>query len=218
LLKARDIVLRRDAPRLAQAEYYVELVKTRLMRATESESAAKKYKWPILGWGLLWCVVYLAALILLGQDWVQNYIAPSGGANSFLDMVVLLSAMVWGGIGGVVAVLYSLFKHVGQRDFDTQYNLSYVGKPFLGLVLGATAYIVSYLAIKLLGILPGGPEGVGGPTAPGVAPGVIYLVAWASGFKENRIFDLVDRVMKRIFSGEGATTHATAGGPPQVSG
>ena len=34
-----------------------------------------------------------------------------------------------------------------------------------------------------------------------VAPGVMYLMAWASGFKENRIFDLVDRVMKRLFSG-----------------
>jgi hypothetical protein len=31
-----------------------------------------------------------------------------------------------------------------------------------------------------------------------VAPGVLYLIAWASGFKENTIFELVDRTMKRV--------------------
>jgi hypothetical protein len=47
-----------------------------------------------------------------------------------------------------------------------------------------------------------------------VAPGVIYLMAWAAGFKENRIFDLMDRIMKRMFAGEkesqtGSSTEST---------
>jgi hypothetical protein len=204
LLKARDIVLRRDALKIAQAEYYVEQVRARMKRVTESDAAAKKYQWRILAWGLAWGAVFLTVLILLNQSWFHELVVPPEGI-ALVDMEVFFSAMLWGGIGGVVAVLYSLFKHVGLRDFDPQFNISYVGKPFLGLVLGATVYMIFNLVIRTLGILPAGLEGMEGATAPAVAPGVMYLMAWACGFKENRIFDLIDRVMKRIFSGEEET-------------
>jgi hypothetical protein len=216
LLKARDIVLRRDASRIAQAEYYVEQVRARMKRVAESDTAAKKYQWRILIWGLIWCAVYLTVLILLNQSWFHNMVVPPEGIT-LVDMDIFLSAMLWGGIGGVVAVLYSLFKHVGRRDFDPKFNISYIGKPFLGLILGATVFMIFNLLIRALGILPAGLEGIEEATAPAVAPGVIYLMAWVCGFKENRIFDLLDRVMKRIFSsGEPAppTPPAAAGPPP----
>ena len=211
LLKARDIVLRRDAARIAQAEYYVESVRARLRRAAESEAAARKYQWPILIWGLLWFAAFLTLLILLNENWFRLAILPSDNGNALVDLDIFLSTMIWGGIGGVVAVLYSLFKHVGQRDFDVHYSLSYLGKPFMGLILGATVYMVFNLVIRALGILPAGAEEAGKVTVPAVAPGVMYLVAWASGFKENRVFDLVDQGMKRVFTGGGS---ATAEPPP----
>lgn len=211
LLKARDIVLRRDGARIAQAEYYVEYVRARLRRAAESEAAARKYQWPILIWGLLWFAAFLTLLILLNESWFREAILPSDNGNTLVDLDIFLSTMIWGGIGGVVAVLYSLFKHVGQRDFDLHYSLSYLGKPFMGLILGATVYMVFNLVIRALGIMPAGAEEAGKVTVPAVAPGVMYLVAWASGFKENRIFDLVDQGMKRVFAGGGS---ANAEPPP----
>lgn len=202
LLKARDIVLHRQAARIPQAEYYVEQVRARLKRATESESGAKKYAWWIAGWGLFWFVAYIAVLILYNFDWFRGAITPSTSNPTPVDMEVFIPAMIWGGIGGVAAVFYSLFKHVGRRDFDSQYNLSYVGKPFLGVILGATVYMIIRLMIMTLGIFPAGlAQGDEALNAPTVAPWIIYLLAWACGFKENRIFDLVDRVMKQIFSG-----------------
>ncbi|NIV33326.1 MAG: hypothetical protein GWN58_28945, partial [Anaerolineae bacterium] len=71
----------------------------------------------------------------------------------------------------------------GQRDFDPHYKLSYLGKPFLGLILGATTYMVFNLVLRTLGILPVGFEAAEGiaDTAFTVAPGVLYLIAWASG-------------------------------------
>ncbi len=202
LLKARDIVLYRDVAKVPQAEYYVEQVRARLKRATESEAGAKKYAWWIAGWGSLWFLIFLGVLISMNYSWFQTKIVPATATNTPVDMVIFLPAMVWGGIGGVAAVFYSLFKHVGRRDFDTQYNLSYVGKPFLGVILGATVYMIIHLMIMTLGILPAGLAETGGDVqTPTVAPWIIYLLAWACGFKENRIFDLVDRVMKQIFSG-----------------
>jgi hypothetical protein len=201
LLKARDIVVRRDAAMIAQAEYYIELVQARLSRAADSDAAARKYQWPILIWGLFWCAVLLSLLVLLNETWFQEIIASYGLGSTWLDMDVFLSTMIWGGVGGVVAVLYSLFKHVGRRDFDRHYNLSYLGKPFLGLILGATTFMVYNLALRTLGIFPLGVDEDLQVTATTVAPGVMYLMAWAGGFKENQIFGLVDRAMKRIFGG-----------------
>ena len=205
LLQARDIVVHRDLGKIAQAEYYVEWVRTRLQRATHSDAAAKKSQWWILIWGLFWFSAFLALLILLNEAWFRDMIAVAGLSNTLVNMDVLLSTMVWGGIGGVVSVLYSLFKHVGQRDFDSHYSLSYVGKPFLGVILGATVYMVFNLLMRTLGILPVELSGLEGIAAPTVAPGVMYLLAWFSGFKENRIFELLDRMMKRIFSGGGGS-------------
>jgi hypothetical protein len=199
LLKGREILLLQDAARIPQVEYYIEQVRARLKRASQSNAGAKKFAWLIAGWGLLWFMAFAGVLIGLNYSAVQNVLGPATAANTPVDMSVFLPAMVWGGIGGVAAVFYSLFKHVGRRDFDTQFNLSYVGKPFLGVILGATVYVIVHLMVMTLGILP-----VGGETAqtPILTPWIIYLLAWACGFKENRIFDLVDRVMKRIFSGE----------------
>jgi len=205
LLQARDIVVHRDLGKIAQAEFYVEWVRTRLQRAANSDAAAKKSQWWILIWGLLWFSVFLALLILLNEGWFRDMIAVAGLSNTLVSMDVLLSTMIWGGIGGVVSVLYSLFKHVGQRDFDPHYSLSYIGKPFLGVILGATVYMVFNLLMRTLGILPVELSGMEDVSAPAVAPGVMYLLAWFSGFKENRIFEILDRTMKRIFSGSGGS-------------
>jgi hypothetical protein len=200
LLKARDIVLRRDAAKISQAEYYVGLVRARLKRATDSEAGAKKYAWWITLWGFIWGLVFLAVLVSISLIEINDSLGTILSIQINADLQTFFTCMVWGGIGGVVAVWYSLFKHVGRRDFDTQFNLSYVGKPFLGLVLGATVYMLFHLLLTL-GILPAGLQGGDGAQLAGVTPWIMYPVAWACGFKENRIFDLVDRVMKRIFSG-----------------
>jgi hypothetical protein len=216
LLKARDILYLQDAAKIPQVEYYIEQVRARLRRAAQSKTGARKYAWLIAGWGLVWFLIFLGVLIGLNYTKIQDIVVPGTSVNTPVDMVIFLPAMVWGGIGGVAAVFYSLFKHVGRRDFDTQYNLSYVGKPFLGVILGATVYMMIHLMIITLGILPAGlAQGSETLQTPTVTPWIIYLLAWACGFKENRIFDLVDRVMKRIFSSGEQEAPAE---PPVTSG
>jgi hypothetical protein len=206
LLRARDIVVRRDVAKMAQAEYYVEAARARVQRAMDSDAAAKKFQWWILLWGLLWFGGLLALLILLNQSWFQDAIDLPFLSNAPIEMETFLSTIVWGGIGGVVAVLYSLFKHVGHRDFDSHFSLSYIGKPFLGLIIGATVYMAFSLLIRALAIIPVTAEGTGEVALPTLAPGAMYLVAWIGGFKENRIFELMDRAVKQTFaSGNGAT-------------
>lgn len=201
LLKARDIIMRQDVGQLAQAEYEIEMARARLKRASASARGARRNAWWILAWGFLWAMVFVALLVMLDSTYAEEIIDFLNIRSRYIDPNVLLPAMVWGGVGGVVAIWYSLFKHVSLRDFDSNYNISYVGKPFFGLVLGATVYMVIHLMIVSLGIWPGGLSGgVDESTGAAIAPWIIYLLAWASGFKENRIFGVVDQVMKRLFS------------------
>ena len=200
LLKARDIVLRNDVSRLAQAEYYVKLARARLKRASSSATGASKHAWWIFAWGLLWGMVYAAGIVLLDSAYVQDAVALLNLRSSVVDPKVLLPSMVWGGIGGVLAIWYSLFKHISARDFDRTYNISYLGKPFFGLVLGATVYMVVSLLVTSLGIWPSGmTNSETGAAVPMVTPWIVYFVAMVAGFKENRVFGLVDQIMKWIF-------------------
>ena len=184
-----------------------EQVQARLKRAQGSRRGEKLYAWKITGWGGVWALVFLALLILLGQDSFRTALTPEPSSDSLIDMRIFVPAMIWGGIGGVTAVWYNLFKHVGRRDFDTAFNLSYVAKPFLGIILGATVYMLFHLLLRTLGVVPAGLQ-EGAFDMPTVAPWLVYLVAWAGGFKENRVFDLVDKVMKQIFSGKESSTTA----------
>jgi hypothetical protein len=52
-----------------------------------------------------------------------------------------------------------------------------------------------------LGFLPTALQ-TGGGDLTTVSPWIMFPLAWAGGFKENRIFDLVDRVIKQLFGGK----------------
>lgn len=201
LLKARDVVLRRELTRIPQAEYYVEQARARLSRAAASRRGAGRHAWWIMLWGLIWAMVYVALLLVVGSEYVTGWINYLGLRSAFVDPSILLMAMVSGGIGGVVAIWWHLFKHVSQRDFDSSYNISYLGKPFFGPILGAMAYMVVLVFVASLGIRPNAEAaGAGGVGDPTLTPWIIYVTALACGFKENRIFGMVDRLMKSIFS------------------
>lgn len=202
LLKARDILVMRKIDQLSQAEYYLELVRARMKRAAASETAAQKYQWRLLGWGLFWGVAFIVLLILLGQDWFRNIVAPAGEAESLIELDIFISAMLWGGVGGAVAVLYSLFKHIGERDFDSQFLVSYVGKPFLGFISGAIIYMAFNLLIRAVGIVAPGLEAAGSDAAPVVEPNVVYLIALAAGFKEARLLELIDSLWDQLLGGK----------------
>ena len=41
----------------------------------------------------------------------------------------------------MAAVFYHLIKYVRDRSFDSKYLLSYIGKPFMGMILGSMVYL-----------------------------------------------------------------------------
>jgi hypothetical protein len=119
---------------------------------------------------------------------------------------VFLSALYFGGIGGVAAVFYHLFKYVSQRSFDNQYVLSFFGKPFMGMILGSMIYLTVFVVMRVLGLAPVGLQPGEAQNVPLLTDvmylAILYFIAMAAGFKENLAFDLLNRVIKAVLGGD----------------
>jgi hypothetical protein len=203
LAEARTIVLDLQVENLAKAEWDVEQVRARLDRADQSQRQSRVMAWPITIWGLLWFVIFV--YLLFNPTFILRMIGVDTGSftDAFLVPAIFLRALFFGGIGGVAAVFYHLFKYVRERSFDSQYALSYVGKPFMGMILGSMVYLMVFVLMRVLGYAP---PGLSNSTAGGLADvlytAVLFFVAMAAGFKENLAFSMLNRLIKTVLGDE----------------
>ncbi len=217
LAEARTVVLNLQVENLAKAEWDVEQVRARLDRADESEKQANRLSWPIMVWGLAWFVIFVyftfnPTLIMraLGID-TGNF------SDAFLVPAVFLKALFFGGIGGVAAVFYHLFKYVRERSFDSQYVLSYVGKPFMGMILGSMVYLMVLVLMRIAQLTPssnlsGLSTGTTNNPWSDALTVVLYVIALAAGFKENLAFNMLNRIIKAVLGDESPPEQGSA--PP----
>jgi hypothetical protein len=199
LAQARIIVLNRQVDRLALAEWYVEQVRARLDRANESRKQANLWAVPITIWGVIWFGIFVYLIFNPLFFWQLLRLPAEAGSDAFLVPQVFLRSLFFGGIGGVAAVFYHLFKYMQDRSFDSQYVLSYAAKPFMGMILGSMVYLTIFVVMRVLGLAPGGLQQEGTQTVTDVMyTAILFFVALASGFKENLAFDLLSRVVKSV--------------------
>jgi hypothetical protein len=215
LAEARNIVLYRQMEHLARAEWNVQQVRARLDRAEESRKQANRYAWPIAIWGVIWFVIFV--YLIFEPTALLRYFTMAEGSESFLIPEIFLLALFFGGIGGVAAVFYHLFKYVQERSFDNQFILSYVAKPFMGMILGSMIYLTLFVLLRALQILPAGLEAGGIETVNDVMyVALLYFVALAAGFKENLAFDLLNRAIRAVL-GRGNEEEEQLAEPPPAA-
>ncbi len=212
LAEARVIVTYREIRDLAKAEWCVEQVRARLDRA---ERSAEQVRAPVLItlWGIAWFFLYV--YMIFDPTWVLSWFGLAGLSDSFISPPVFLRALFFGGLGSVAAVFYHLFKYVRDRSFDSEYVLSYFGKPFMGMILGAMIYLTIFVAMRLLGLTPVGLAGTEADSLTSVLyMAVLYFMAMSVGFKENLAFNLLNEVIKGILGDEDSRrrTGSTSGG------
>lgn len=143
---------------------------------------------PILfAYQLLW-------LIAIGYFvWIMNYGALANLGNLMIIGVVsvyqFLSSLAWGALGAVVGGIYALWKHVSDlQDFDSQYTLWYITNPILGVVLGAFVFLVIQAGFFSM------TSGVN-TDQPIQSAMIIYVLAWIAGFKQNVVYQIVQRIL-----------------------
>lgn len=200
LAEARNIVLHRQVENLAKAEWNVQQVRARLDRAEESEKKALRYAWPITIWGVIWFGIFV--FLIFDPGFLLQILGIPETSDPFLVPEIFLRTLFFAGIGAVAAVFYHLFKYVQERSFDSQFGLSYVSKPFMGMILGSMIYLTIFVVTRALQIAPAGLA-VGDTTAVTdvMYLALLYFIAMAAGFKENVAFDLLNRVIKSVLGG-----------------
>jgi hypothetical protein len=203
LAEARTIVLNLQVENLAKAEWDVEQVRARLDRADESQRQSRVMAWPIMVWGLAWFLIFV--YLLFNPTFIMRALSidTSSFSDAFLVPAIFLRALFFGGIGGVAAVFYHLFKYVRERSFDSQYALSYVGKPFMGMILGSMVYLMVFVVMKVLGFAPPGlKDSTTGSVTDVIYTALLFFVAMAAGFKENLAFNMLNRLIKTVLGDE----------------
>jgi hypothetical protein len=192
LREARQVLL--ETPEeYVSAEYRTMQVRAMLDRVRESRKQSGYYGPRILVYETGWLVFFLAGLILAAPlaRWL-TLIAQTGVANeaALLNIYPILNTMIWGGIGGVVGALYSLWWHISeQQDFDRHYLTWYLVQPLLGLVLGGIVFLLMAGGFLLLQVNLQDPNAA---TAARLLP---YLTAVLAGFRQNFVYEQFNRLM-----------------------
>ena len=81
----------------------------------ESRKQSTYYGPRILGYQALWLLGLLLGLIFAGP--LTNLISGTGQVTgpALLNIYPIINTMLWGGIGGIVGALYTLWWHISRR-------------------------------------------------------------------------------------------------------
>jgi hypothetical protein len=192
LREARQVLLETPEEYVA-AEYRTMQVRAMLDRVRESRKQSGYYGPRVLAYETVWLVFLLAGLIFAAPfaGWLTR-IAQIGVVNeqAMLSIYPIFNTMIWGGIGGVVGALYSLWWHISeQQDFDRHYLTWYLVQPLLGLVLGGIVYLLMAGGFLLLQV------NLQDPNARTAARLLPYLTAVLAGFRQNFVYEQFNRLI-----------------------
>ncbi len=175
LKQAREALLSPDG--YDEAEYYYSLAQTRYAIARRLWRWSYTYGLFVFVWGIAWLGLYLWALTD-GRSYSARVVPP--GYEGIWEPIM------WGGLGGVCGIFYSLYWHVAiKRDFDRQYVMWYLVQPLLGSMIGMIIYMI--ITVGFLTI-----QGVPTPANPLF----MYLLAFIAGFRQRFFLELIDRIVQ----------------------
>ncbi len=190
-------VLWTSPERLVDAEYQVNQVKTIIERHRLSEEWGRVYGRRLLIYESVWLLVLLGGFVgvQIGQSalmaWIRGFLSEGADTTYTSVIIPFLNSLVWGGIGGVVGALYSLWWHVSEmQDFDKRYNMWYLVQPIMGVVLGGIVYLIiatGFLALQ--GSVPTTESARGIQMFPS-------LVAVLGGFRQKFVYELLERIIR----------------------
>lgn len=198
LSEARDIVI--EAPRqFDEAEYKVAQVEAIIANAENVEKWSHYYGNRLIAYLVAWFIALAAgiAIILSGafSVWFEGLASATTEGITPTTVEPLLFTMMWGGIGGIVGAIYSLWRKIAV--FDKQFTIWYILQPISGLVLGGIVHVVVMTGFLSMSVQT---AGAGAPTAQEsqAVQWFPVLLAVAFGFRQNNFYALLDRVIELI--------------------
>ncbi len=188
LTLARNLLLA-DRDEYEDALRHVNIAKNNILRVRNSNATQRPFVIQLF----LYAIVGLSAWLFVAGPSIATLLGNRVEVVG-IPTQVLWNSVLWGGIGGLSAALYALVKHV--EDYDPQHAVWYYLSPIVGLFFGPLVALLADVGlpafVQLVGSAPGDME---------VRPAVMYLLAWAVGFKQNLLIQLINGVLARIVPG-----------------
>jgi len=187
---AQDILMERPR-QFDVAQYKVGQVESILTRRKQTVCWTNTYGWLTFLYEAAWVVV-LAVAIFYAPAIVASITATFGAAESLISVEQLWNTAAWGGAGGVLGALYSLYWHAAKvKDFDKQYLMWYVVQPVIGLIIGAALHVIIGAGFLTLIGEPAIEQGTPLRLFP-------YALAVIAAFRQRFILEVVDRVIQFV--------------------
>jgi hypothetical protein len=198
------LALLRDAQDILQErprQYDIALfkaaqVKMMLARRQRVIKETSSHAYPIMVYEIAWFVLLLAGVAFsFSQSLAAWLLAVTGmtQADFSLNLQPMLGTLMWGGIGGIVGGLWSLWKHVARdQDFDKQHTMWYLTQPIMGIILGGVIHLL-FMAGAL--VVQTASTSTQATTAMRWFPS---LVACLAGFRQNFAYEWLDSVARVI--------------------
>lgn len=166
-----------------------------------AEQRRRVIRWSVT-WGIfifIYSLVWLIGLLggLLGSG--SLFPTEAEGNSPWVNLLAAgWPAILAGGIGGVIGLLYELYNRISfERDFDRQHIIAYMILPFTGLVLGGAMYLFiasGYLSLQSL-------YSEAPPIVDSAAVIACYLVlGWVVGFRQQALHGLIRRLVRAVIS------------------
>jgi uncharacterized membrane protein (DUF485 family) len=199
LRQARTILVERPYDYI-EAEYKIQQAYSIYNRVENAERWGRHYGWRVFWFEVITFFLLLFSflgLLAFGNDF-SNFLAKLFGASEatqgLLTAVGFWSTFVWGGIGGVVGAMYTLWTHVSERqDFERQHVMWYIAQPIMGLILGGVTFLIINTGLLSL---------QGGQVAATALREDVQLfpslIAFIAGFRPQFIFGLLVKIIKII--------------------
>ena len=205
LHEARGLLASGEPSDLHAAERRLNEVKARLHQVERVGRWSQTYGWGLFIYEIAFILLFLAALVydrnLASLLSSSGSSALSGGAEGLSQIPRAISAafppwssMLWGGLGGAVAAIFSLQRHVAElSDFDRRYTVWYLIQPFSGMMLGGVVYLAMVILLGLAGLM----SGASSDARPGelATYWIPSLVACLAGFRQKYAFDIVEKFL-----------------------
>jgi hypothetical protein len=192
LHETQDILM--ETPRQFDvAKYKVGLVQGMVRKRVNTSRWANTYGWAAFVYEMIWLVFLVSALVL--SPGMADWVAEINGTTQTVDsekFSMMWNTIVWGGFGGVIGALYSLYWHAAKvKDFDKQYFMWYIVQPVIGLLLGGLVYLI--IGAGLMAALAGAVT-----ESLTIRPLFAYAVACIAGFRQRFILEMIDRIIQLL--------------------
>ena len=197
------LILLKDPEQYADAEYLVNQVRARMNQIEQSLEGGRANAPRIFAYQTIWMVVFaLLAMITTVNGttfsaWVAYLLGVEVTSAQLNWVVLFMSTLAWGGIGGVTSALWSLYHHISvERDYDPVENLWYYSQPVLGMVLGGIVFLVLGAGFLVVQVDLAAQDAALGAR---LLPAAIAVVA---GFRQNMVLELMERIGSLIIPGQ----------------